>query len=127
MPPRWASKPPSIGEPGARIPMATNPPAMTTSRMKLGECGKFISVGSHVVGDGVPPAGETDFDAPVVRARRFGRCRVEVTTAALGAHRDFGFDSPAEQPGPDVLGALPGEARPKADLTQDGLPTGGQG
>ena len=26
-----------------------------------------------------------------------------------------------------TTGALPGEARPKADLTQDGLPTGGQG
>jgi hypothetical protein len=47
--------------------MAMNPPAMMTSRMKLGECGRFISGGSHGVGDGVPPAGETDFDAPVAR------------------------------------------------------------
>src|SRR5574340_1172257 len=98
MPPRWDSNPFSMGDPGARMPMALNPPAMTTSRMKPLLCGNFTSLRSLAVADRVLPDDKAHLDAPVVPACRFGGQRIEVTAQSLGTNHYLCCDPLFKEP-----------------------------
>lgn len=78
--------------------MAMNPPAMATSRMKPLLCGNFTSLRSLAVADRVLPINKTHLDPPVVSARRFGGCRIEVTAQPLGTDHYFCVDSMLQEP-----------------------------
>ena len=80
------------------MPMAMNPPAMATSRIKPLLCGNFTSLRSLVVADHVLPDDKTHLDAPIVPACRFGGCRIEVTAQSLATHHHFCCDSLFKEP-----------------------------